>query len=137
MIKDYITGEKMETVRLKTEMDTILRTGTMSKETTPSLISIGGENIKAQSLSTGVGISDNTKQLQRQILVTNDRILPSLERIRSGGSAGLDTEVSEIQSMGNTLVTGIESNLTSFARDTKRNDSIHMLAYEGSMNTLL
>lgn len=124
----------METVRLKTEMDTMLRTGTMSKETTPSLISIGRENIKVQAISTDTGFGDNLKQ---RILATNTRILPSLERIKNGGGAGLDKEVPEIQNMGNSLVTGIESSLSSFTRDTKRNDSIHMLAYEGSMNTLL
>lgn len=52
LLKDYVKGEQMEVVRLKTEIDTILRTGTMNKDTSPSFISIGGENIKAQAFST-------------------------------------------------------------------------------------
>lgn len=47
LVKDYIKGEKMEATRLKTEMDTLLRTGTMDGETLPSFLPIGGENIKA------------------------------------------------------------------------------------------
>lgn len=131
LLKDYIKGEKMETIRLKTEMDDILRTGTMTRATTPSFLSIGGENIKALSLSTDVGIGDDTKQ---KILATNDRILPSLASIKSGGK---DPQVQEIQDMSHSLVSGVESSLASFARDTKRNDDIHSLAYTQSMNKLL
>lgn len=40
LLKDYIKGEKSEATKLKTEMDTILRTGTMTQETTPAILSI-------------------------------------------------------------------------------------------------
>lgn len=131
LLKDYIKGEETEATKLKTEMDTILRTGTMIKETTPSILLIGGENIKALSLSTDNGLGDEMKQ---KILATNDKIIPSMERIKNGGK---DTEIQEIQDIGKTLVSGIEENLTTFARDTKRNDSIHTLAYAESTNSLL
>lgn len=131
LLKDYIKGEKMETTRLKTEMDNMLRTGTMTRATTPSFLSIGGENIKALSLSTDVWMGDDMKQ---KILATNDRILPSLENIKSGRR---DPQVQEIQDMSRSLVTGVQSGLASFARDMKRNDDIHSLAYVQSMNKLL
>lgn len=121
----------METIRLKTEIDTMLRTGTMNKETTPAFLFVGGENIKASALSTDTELGDD---LKKKILMGNTRILPSLSHIKNGGK---DKEVSEIQDMGNTLVTGIQENLTSFVRDTKRNDSIHTLAYANSMEKLL
>jgi len=121
----------MEATRLKTEMDTILKTGTMNKETTPTFISIGNENIKASSLSTDTGVADD---LKKKILRGNTRILPSLERIKNGEK---DKDIQEIQDMGNTLVMGIQESLSSFARDTKRNDSIHTLAYADSTKKLL
>jgi hypothetical protein len=61
--------------------------------------------------------------------------LPSLDRIRNGG--GKDAEVSEIQDMGNTLITDVSSHLTSFVQGEKRNDSIHESAYRDSTNKLL
>jgi len=131
LLKDYIKGEKMETTRLKTEMDDILRTGTLTRTATPSFLSIGGENVKALFLSTDTGFGDDTK---KKILATNDRIFPSLTSIKSGAK---DPQVQEIQDMGHDLVTGVESSLASFARDTKRNDDIHSLAYTQSMNKLL
>lgn len=91
LIKDYIKSEQMEALRMKTEVDTILRTGTIDLENTPSFISIGGENIKARSLSTDMQADDATKS---QILATNARILESMEGIRNGGK---DPEVAEIQ----------------------------------------
>ncbi|NCP76957.1 hypothetical protein GW830_02335 [bacterium] len=131
LIKDYIKGEKMETTILKTEMDNVLRTGTIDKETAPSLVLIGGENIKARSFSTDVIIGDDLKQ---KILTTNERVLPSLERIRTDGR---DAEVKEIEDMGIDIVTGIRTNLDSYARDMKRNESIHRLAYQDTTGKLL
>ena len=112
-------------------MDDILRTGKVDKNTSPSFVSVGGENIKAQSLSTDVDVSFDLKQ---KILSTNSRILPSLEKVKNGG---VDKEVSEIQDMGNSLVSGIKTNLASFAREAKKNDSTHSLVYADSMNKLL
>lgn len=93
LLKDYIKSEQMETLRLKTEMDTILRTGIMDKETTPILLSIGGENIKARSIVTTGSFGDD---LKKQALATNARILPSMESIRNGTR---DPEIEEIQSL--------------------------------------
>lgn len=131
LLKDYIKSEKMETVRLKTEIDTILRTGTIDRETSSPLLSIGGENIKAQSLSTDNGISGDMKQ---KILSTNARILPSLEHIRSGGK---DQQVQDIKDVGDSLVSGVTSGLASYASDVKKNDTLHTLAYADSANKLL
>lgn len=72
--------------------------------------------------------------MKQKILATNARIFPSLSRIKNGGK---DREAQEIQDMGNTLVTEVASNLASFARDTKRNDDLHTLAYTESTNKLL
>lgn len=131
LLKEYVKDEKMEATRLKTEMDAILRTGTIDTETTPSFLPIGGENIKARSLSTDIGRNDEMKE---KILAMNDRIVPSLERMKNGEE---DSEIQEIRDMGTTLVQEVRSGLASFARDTKRNDSVHALAYTDSMNKLL
>lgn len=131
VLKDYIKNEKMETVRLKTELDDMLRTGTVARSAVPSFLSVGGENIKALSLSTDLGSGDEAK---KKILALNDEILPSLESIRSNKK---DPQVQEIENMSHSLVSGVTSDLTSFARDLKRNDDIHSLAYTQSMNKLL
>jgi len=72
--------------------------------------------------------------LKKKILATNDRIFPSLSRIQNGGR---DAEVSDIQEMGNALVSEVTSNIASFARDTKKNESLHTLAYAESGKKLL
>jgi hypothetical protein len=40
LIKDYIKSEEIEAIMLKTELDTVLRTGTMNKESTPTLFPV-------------------------------------------------------------------------------------------------
>lgn len=40
LLKDYIKSEQMETIRMKTAIDTMLRTGTATSETTPSFLSV-------------------------------------------------------------------------------------------------
>lgn len=71
----------------------MLRTGIMNHETTPAILSIGGENIKIQSFTTD---NPERESLRKKILATNDRILPSLESIQNGER---DPEIDEIQNM--------------------------------------
>ncbi len=71
----------------------MLRTGIMNHETTPAILSIGGENIKIQSFTTD---NPEKESLRKQILATNDRILPSLQSIQNGER---DPDIEEIQSM--------------------------------------
>lgn len=131
LLKDYVKGEQTETTRLKTELDMMLRTGIIEQKTTPSLLSIGAENIKTQALSTESGFGDDIKQ---KILATNKKILPSLERVKNGGP---DSQAIEIQDIGTDLVSGVKKGLDSFSRDLKNNDETHRLAYSDSMSTLL
>lgn len=87
--------------------------------------------MKASALSTTNVLGDDLKQ---KIVATNDKILPSLKSIQNGDK---DPQVQDIEDTGNALVSGVKSSLESFARDTKRNDAIHALAYNDSMSSLL
>lgn len=98
LLKEYIQSEKMETIKLKTEVDTLLRSGTIDRETTPSLLRVGGKNLKVSSLSTENGLGS---EVQKKILASNDRTFASLKRIENGEQ---DAEVKEIENLGNTLV---------------------------------
>jgi hypothetical protein len=123
LLKDYIQSEKMETLKLKTELDTILRTGTIQKGSLPSFLTPGAENIKIQSLSTEE--KDNSA-VKEAMLATNARIIPSLMSIKNGEK---DQEVGEIKDMGASLVKEVTTGLSSFARDIKKNDAMHTLSY--------
>ncbi|MBP9812037.1 hypothetical protein KBC86_01535, partial [Candidatus Gracilibacteria bacterium] len=112
-------------------VDTMLRTGIMNRETTPAILSIGGENIKIQSFTTD---NPEKESLRKQILATNDRILPSLQSIQNGER---DPDIEEIQNMGKSLKTEVSTGLESWARDVKKNDEIHTLAYADSSSKLL
>lgn len=80
LLKDYLHGEKRELIRLKTEMDILLRTDTSKKNIIlPSFLSFKGDVIKASYLSLETARQDDVKQ---KISDINNRILPSIEQIK-------------------------------------------------------
>lgn len=130
LLKEYVQGEKVETTGLKTQIDTMLRTGKMD-EKIPSLFPSRQENMKINFITTDTA---SREDLKKKILASNDRILPSLKRITSNTP---DMENREIQRTGQKLLTEIRTGLDSFSRDMKRNADIHPTDYARSFDKLL
>ncbi|MDP2104278.1 MAG: hypothetical protein Q8K26_05140, partial [Candidatus Gracilibacteria bacterium] len=131
VLKEYVRGEKTETTRLKTEINAMLRSGKMS-ESIPALRTPWSPNIKIAALNTS--LSSNTEDIQKQIRANNEKIIPSMKAIASGGG---DSEGKDIAETGKKLLTGVQTGLESFGKDMQWNAGLHSDEYQQSSQKLL
>lgn len=122
IVREYVEAEKRDTLKLKTQIDDIIRSGS-NDSLVPSL----GGNLGAVKIAALNDVTTaRTAEYNTRLDAVNKSILPSLNAIRSGTP---DPAVAEIRATGEQIKKTVNGGLQAYVKDLDHNENLYSTDY--------